>query len=100
MAKIKQEAIKEVSGNEEVSKNLLGALLKGYKETHFNFDQEPQKIIPSGSLKLDMFVKVKSGTTIRIGGPQEVGKSSQSLLFAQNYMATFPKSKTIYINTE
>jgi hypothetical protein len=75
MAKIKQEAIKEVSGNEEVSKNLLGALLKGYKETHFNFDQEPQKIIPSGSLKLDMFVKVKSGTTIRIGGPQEVGKA-------------------------
>lgn len=99
MAKTKQD-IQEVSGNSEVSKNLLDSLLKGYKDTHFNFDQEPQRIIPSGSMKFDMFAKIKSGTTIRIGGPQEVGKTSQSLLFAQNYMNTFPKSKTIYVNAE
>lgn len=84
----------------DISKNFLGSLLKGYEDTHFNYFKTEPKIIASGSLKLDSYVKVKSGTTLRLGGPAEVGKTSQSLLFAKNYMQTMPKSKSIYVNAE
>ena len=86
----------------EISKNLLTAMLseKETRKTHFNFVKSVQSVIPSGSLKLDNYLKVKSGTVIRMGGPAEVGKTSQSLLFAANYMRTLPKSKTLYVNAE
>jgi RecA/RadA recombinase len=84
----------------DMSKALLETHLKDTKDTHFNFVITKQVVIPSGSLKLDSYLKVKSGTVIRMGGPAEVGKTSQSMLFADNYMKTLPKSKTIYINAE
>jgi RecA/RadA recombinase len=88
---------------EEISKSLLGAMLKseGIKETHWNlFNSEVPVIVSSGSLKMDNYLKVKTGTVIRMGGPAEVGKTSQALLFAANYMKTVPQSKTIYVNAE
>ena len=99
MAK-KTEEKEDIKINPEVSKNLLGALLNGNKDKHFNFDKVPPTIIPSGSLIIDSCVTVKTGTTIRMGGPAEVGKTSQALLFADNYMKTMPKSKAIYVNAE
>ncbi len=103
MAKKKEESIQEQTSqasSSDASKNMLSALLKGYKETHYNFDSQPPTIITSGSLVLDSVVTVKTGTTLRMGGPAEVGKTSQALLFAHNYMAIMPRSKTIYVNAE
>ncbi len=96
---------KELDNNvkpEEISKNLLNSLLGGYKDSHYNFiETAPQTNISSGSLILDSYINVKSGSTIRIGGGQaESGKSSQCLLFAANYMKIMPKSKTFLVNSE
>src|SRR4051812_37234582 len=88
------------TGNPEVSKNILGSLLNGYKETHYNFNKVSPVRIPSGSLIIDSIINVKTGTTLRMGGPAEVGKTSQSLLFADNFMKVMPKAKTVYVNAE
>jgi hypothetical protein len=80
---------------------LLNSLLKGYSDSHYNGIKKEVYNISSGSLNLDTYIKVKTGQTIKIGGATgEVGKTSQSLLFAKNYMETVPNSKTIYINAE
>ncbi len=97
MAKIKEKEPKDTS---ELSKNLLGALVTGYKDTNYNHIVSTPVKFSSGSLKLDSYIKMRSGITIRMGGPSEVGKTSQSMLFADNYMKALPKSKTIYINAE
>jgi RecA/RadA recombinase len=86
--------------SDELSKNLLHAQLQETKATHFNYFRTQPVIIPSGSLTLDNYLKIKTGCVIRMGGPAEVGKTSQSLLFAQNFMAKLPNSKTIYVNAE
>ncbi len=96
----KDEVPNERISGEEVSKNLLGSLLGGYRESHYNGIKKKSYDISSGSLLLDEHVKLKSGQIIRMGGPQETGKTSQSLLFLQNYLNTVPKSKGMYINAE
>jgi hypothetical protein len=91
----------ENNSNSEVSKNLLNSLLNGYKDDHYNYVITEKRRISSGSLLLDSYIKVMSGSSIRIGGAQaESGKTSQCLLFASNFMKTMPKSKTFMINSE
>lgn len=75
-------------------------MLDETKDTHYNHLHTEPVIISSGSLKLDNYVKVKSGSVLRMGGPAEVGKTSQSLLFADNFMKKFTKAKTFYVNAE
>lgn len=82
------------------SKNLLAAQLHETKDTHFNSYSTKPVVISSGSLTLDNYLKIKSGSVIRMGGPAEVGKTSQSMLFADNFMRQLPKAKTMYINAE
>ena len=96
---------KEIEENneksQETSKNLLNSLLQGYKDTHYNFVEGERYNIDSGSLLLNQFIKVRSGMILRIGGSGvELGKTSQSLLFASNYMKIVPRSKTIFIDSE
>lgn len=83
-----------------VSKKLLLAQLAETKDTHFNSFNTKPVVISSGSLKLDNYLKVKTGGVIRMGGPAEVGKTSQALLFAENFMKTLKNSKVMYINAE
>lgn len=85
---------------EDSSKNLLAAQLAETKDTHFNAFNTKPIVVKSGSLKLDNYLKVKTGGVIRMGGPAEVGKTSQALLFAANFMKAIPKSKVMYINAE
>jgi hypothetical protein len=82
------------------SKTLMHKMLSDKDAHHYNFFNTKPVLITSGSLILDNFAKVKSGTVLRMGGPAEVGKTSQALLYADNYMKTLPKSKTIYVNAE
>lgn len=82
------------------SKRLLSEQLKNTQDTHFNGFTTKPVVVSSGSLKLDNYLKVKTGSVLRMGGPAEVGKTSQSMLFADNFMKTLPKSKTMYINAE
>lgn len=84
------------------SQNVLDELLneKDNKSLHFNHIVTKPVKIPSGSLLLDSYVSIRSGTVLRMGGPAETGKTSQSFLFADNYMKEMPKSKTLYVNAE
>jgi hypothetical protein len=90
----------ELEEQQDNSKAMMSAFLKSEGAIHYNdFDTVPV-LITSGSLKLDAMAKVKSGTILRMGGPAEVGKTSQALLYATNFMKAMPKSKIIYVNAE
>ncbi len=83
------------------SKKVLGSLLRQTSSDHFCFESTENKTISSSSLLLDSLVKIESGQVIRLTGDgAELGKSSQALVFADNYMKTMPKSKTIYFAAE
>lgn len=99
MAKNKEE--KPVLTEESDSiKNLLGSLLNGYKEDHYNFIQNERAPISTGSLLLDTYVNLKSGSVVRLAGPLESGKTSQCLLMMANYFNVFPKSRGLYVKGE
>ncbi len=88
------------SNSNDASKSLLTKQLAQTQDTHFNHFTTKPVVVSSGSLKLDNYLKVKTGGVIRMGGPAEVGKTSQSMLFAQNFMKALPNAKTMYINAE
>ncbi len=97
----KQAKNEEGEQSSEVSKNLLGSLMNGYKDTIYNHINPVRKKISTGSLVLDSYINITSGGTVRVGGAQaESGKSSECILLAQNYMQTMPKSKGLLINAE
>jgi hypothetical protein len=94
MAKIKKEEL-ETSEHQDVTKNVLNSLLNGYKEDHFNFiDNKPVKI-PSGSLIWDSVAPLSSGSVCRFISAPELGKTSQCLLLASNYMKTIGRAETV-----
>ena len=97
MARPKKEEEADTSG----SQNFLNSLLNGYSDDHYNRIESTPVAISSGSLILDSHIKVKSGSSIRIcSETPESGKTSQSFLFASNFMQVMKKSKVIYIKAE
>jgi len=96
-AKKKEESLDGTS----VSISTMSSFLKDNKDDHFNFIEPVSKIISTGSLALDSLIKVRTGSIIRLAGRgSELGKTSQSLVLAQNYMEVMPKSKTLFIKAE
>lgn len=92
----KKEESEEISSND-----ILSGFLKENKGDHFNDVVPKNEIISSGSLIIDSLAKVRSGSVIRLCGKgNELGKTSQSFVFAQNFMDTMPKSKTLYVKAE
>jgi hypothetical protein len=72
-----------------------------HKDDLFNHIKPLNRFISSGSLGLDQYIKARSGGVIRIVAKQaELGKTSQSFVYAANFMATMPKSKTVYFMAE
>lgn len=74
MAKKIEQTIPTKTTN-DASKSLLAAQLKDTEDTHFNSFTTKPVVISSGSLKLDNYLKVKTGGVLRMGGPAEVGKA-------------------------
>ena len=100
MAPAKKPA-KETETNEPTSNDFAESFFKEHSEALFNHIEPLNKFISSGSLILDQYVKARSGGVIRIVAKQaESGKSSQSFVYAANFMAAMPKSKTVYIMAE
>lgn len=86
---------------EDVSKNVLGKLMKDGKDDHFNDATPENLLISTGSMILDEVVKIRAGSTVRMCGEgPELGKTSQCFVFARNYMETVPRSKTIFVCAE
>jgi len=79
----------------------LKKFLNSKDTVHYN-DIVPKEIpISTGSLILDSQLKVRSGQVIRlVGKGAELGKSSQALVFAQNYMETMTNARTLYVKAE
>lgn len=98
MAKTKEK--NEVDNGEDSIKNLMGSLLKGYKDSHYNFVTNERIPISTGSLLLDGYVHLKSGSVVRLAGSLESGKTSQCLLLMSNYLQTIPKSRGLYCKSE
>jgi RecA/RadA recombinase len=83
------------------SKSLLKNILQQNKDSHYNYVQPKQVVIPSGSLALDSLVKIRTGSFVRMCGKgSELGKTSECLVLAENFMKTMPKSKTIFVKAE
>lgn len=74
---------------------------KEMREGIYNGIETSNRIISTGSMTLDSIVKIRSGQVIRlVGKGQELGKTSESLVIAGNYMTTMPNAKTIFIAAE
>lgn len=86
---------------EPSSNDTLASLMSQHKGDHYNEVEAKHLLISSGSLILDQYVKVRSGGVVRLSAKQpEAGKTSQSFVFASNYMTTMPRSKALYVKAE
>lgn len=97
--KATKPAAKEPEG--PTSSETLASLMTEHKADHYN-DIVPQNLlISTGSLILDQYVKIRSGSVVRLlGRGAELGKTSEAFVLAANFMAVVPKSKTLYIKAE
>lgn len=94
------KTIKSKEEATDTSKNFLNSLLNGYSEDIYNDIQNKPYKISTGSIILDSYVNIQSGSCVRLVGPTSSGKSSQALLLMNNYLDTVPKSKGVYIKSE
>ena len=97
MAKIKQEKNKEILS----SSSVLGSFLKQNSEDHYNFEEEIDYKVSSGSLQLDL--RLGGGLCPglhRFCGMNEGGKTSAALSFMKNFLSSVPNSKGFYIKAE
>ena len=83
------------------SANLLGNFLKANKEDHYNFEEEIDYKISSGSLQFDLHLGGGFGPGLhRFCGMNEGGKTSEALEVMKNFLITLPKSKAVYFKAE
>lgn len=83
------------------SASILDSMLKEGKDEHFAYVVPKNRIISTGSLKLDSIVKLRSGGVVRLlGKGAELGKTSEGFVLMDNYMKVMPKSKGLYVKVE
>lgn len=82
------------------SKGALGLFLKQNEEHHYNFEDEIDYKVSSGSLKVDFELGGGFGPGLhRFTGMNEGGKSSEALEVMKNFL-TMPNTKGVYIKAE
>ena len=87
--------------NKEESINLLGNFLKTNKEDHYNFEDDTDYKISSGSLQFDLQLGGGFGPGLhRFTGMNEGGKTSEALEVMKNFLITNRNSKGVYIKAE
>jgi len=95
MAKKKEDG---VSVN---SKEVLSSFLKNNKEDHYNYEDDFDYKVSSGSLQLDIQLQGGFGPGLhRFCGINEGGKTSAALEVMKNFLLTIPNSKGFYIKAE
>ncbi len=93
--------IKEEKEEKEESINLLGNFLKSNKEDHYNFEDDTDYKISSGSLQFDLQLGGGFGPGLhRFTGMNEGGKTSEALEVMKNFLITNRNSKGVYIKAE
>lgn len=83
------------------SKDILSSFLKNNKEDHYNFEDDNDYKVSSGSLQLDIHLGGGFGPGLhRFCGINEGGKTSAALEVMKNFLRTVPNSKGFYIKAE
>ncbi len=83
------------------SKDILSSFLKNNKEDHYNFEQDNDYKVSSGSLQLDIQLGGGFGPGLhRFCGINEGGKTSAALEVMKNFLRTVPNAKGFYIKAE
>jgi RecA/RadA recombinase len=83
------------------SNEILSNFLKNNKENHYNFEDDFNYKVSSGSLQLDIHMGGGFGPGLhRFCGINEGGKTSQALEVMRNFLNTVPNSKGFYIKAE
>jgi len=83
------------------STNLLKNFLKTNKEDHYNFEEEINYKVSSGSLQFDLQLSGGFGPGLhRFCGMNEGGKTSEALEVMKNFLTTVPNSKGVYFKAE
>lgn len=94
MSKTKEKEIQK-------SSDILSSFLKQNSQDHYNFEQEIDYKVSSGSLQLDLHLGGGLGPGLhRFCGMNEGGKTSAALSFMKNFLENTPKSKGFYIKAE
>ncbi len=79
---------------ETQSNTFLKSFLKNNKEYHYNFEEEIDYKVSSGSLRMDFELGGGFGPGLhRFVGMNEGGKTSESLEVMKNFLNTQEKSK-------
>lgn len=94
MSKTKEKEIQK-------STDVLNAFLKQNSEDHYNFEEEIDYKVSSGSLQLDYHLGGGLGPGLhRFCGMNEGGKTSSALSFVKNGLESIQNSKGFYIKAE
>jgi RecA/RadA recombinase len=83
------------------SSDVLGSFLKQNSEDHYNFEEEIDYKVSSGSLQLDLHLDGGLGPGLhRFCGPNETGKTSCALSFMKGFLDGGANRKGFYIKAE
>lgn len=83
------------------SKSILSKFLKENKSDHYNFEEDIDYKVSTGSLILDSQMNGGFGPGLhRFCGINEGGKTSEALEVMRNFLNTVPNSKGYYIKAE
>jgi RecA/RadA recombinase len=94
-------AKKKEDGNIVTSNEVLSSFLKSNKEDHYNFEDDFEYKVSSGSLQLDIQLGGGFGPGLhRFCGINEGGKTSAALEVMKNFLKTVPNAKGFYIKAE
>ena len=79
--------------SEQIDSNkMLKSFLKTNKDDHYNFEEEVDYKVSSGSLQFDLQLGGGFGPGLhRFVGMNEGGKTSESLEVMRNFLKTIPK---------
>jgi len=98
MSKIKEEKTAKEAPS---SQSVLGSFLKTNKEDHYNFEDEIDYKVSSGSLQFDLQLGGGFGPGLhRFVGMNEGGKTSESLEVMKNFCNNLTNAKGFYIKAE
>jgi RecA/RadA recombinase len=94
-------AKKKEDGSVLTSSEVLSTFLKNNKEDHYNFEDDFEYKVSSGSLQLDIQLGGGFGPGLhRFCGINEGGKTSAALEVMKNFLRTVPNAKGFYIKAE
>jgi RecA/RadA recombinase len=94
-------AKKKEDGSVLTSSEVLSSFLKNNKEDHYNFEDDVDYKVSSGSIQLDIQLGGGFGPGLhRFCGINEGGKTSAALEVMKNFLRTVPNAKGFYIKAE